>query len=285
MYYLLGFFVFAGVLDEEGTGARELTTAYSPSQLQVLRMNITSRTEVDSAVKQIEESGRPLWAVVNNAGVAVSVPWDWGDDVEEWRKVMEINTLGTIRVAKRSVHLLRKSGGRIVNVASAASRLVGSHIAHYSVSKFAVRAFSDAIRRDALFQESDNLTVVTIEPAFYRTDIVKEAALARSLERIKASTPPEIMAHYEGGVADFSEKKEEFARVHQNVMDFMETFMHEEVGEVVEAMLRAVTLVQPKPYIRCTGLLSYVFFWLAAYFPEIIVDFVLLTLLTFKKSW
>lgn len=282
--YFSGFFIFAGVLDEKSPGATELTSSFLPSQLKILKMNVTNKTEVDKAVNLIEESERPLWAVVNNAGVAVSVPWDWGKDVDEWAKVLEVNTLGTIRVAKRTVHLLRKSGGRLVNVASAAGRLVASQMSQYSASKFAVRAFSDGVRRDALFE--DNLTVVTIEPAFYRTAIVSEETLARSLERIKAATPPEIMAHYGGGVAENAkEKKEEFERVRENAMGYMETLMHEDVGEVVEAMIRAVTLVEPKPYIRVTGLVSYVLVWLAALFPEVIVDFVMLNIVTFKKFW
>lgn len=250
-------------------------------------MNVTNSEEVDQAVKAIESSPQPLWAVVNNAGIAVSVPWDWGADVDEFRKVLEVNTLGSIRVAKRTIHLLRKTSAalkgsgnaRLVNVASAAGRLIAPQMAHYSLSKMATRAFSDSVRREEVFTE-DVVSVVTIEPAFYRTSIVNEEALKRSMELIRGRTPPEIAEHYEN-----EKNGEEFARIFQATMDCMELLMHEEVGEVVKAMVDAVTLLEPKPVIRCTGLVSYVLVWVGALFPEVIVDFVMLAMLKVRMWW
>ena len=122
-FFKTGFFVFAGVLFPEGNGAIELTSKYSPKQLQLLKLDVTKQEEVEDAVAQIRSKRIPLWAVVNNAGIAFSTPWDWGNDVDDFKKMLDVNLLGTIRVAKNCIPLLRESKGRLINVASAAGML------------------------------------------------------------------------------------------------------------------------------------------------------------------
>lgn len=85
-------------------------------------MDVTSAEEVSAVVEKIKASGLPLWAVVNNAGIGLSSPWDWGKDVEVFEKTFNVNVLGVVRVSKHCIPLLRKSRGRIVNVASLAGK-------------------------------------------------------------------------------------------------------------------------------------------------------------------
>ena len=90
------------------------------AKLQVRRMDVTIREEVERVVEEIRCSGRPLWALVNNAGIVIDAFLDWGEDVSEYSRILEVNLLGLIRVTKCCLPLLRESGGRIVNVSSAA---------------------------------------------------------------------------------------------------------------------------------------------------------------------
>ncbi len=64
--------------------------------------------------------GLELWAVVNNAGIAVNTPIEWGFDIKELNKIFSVNVFGAVRVAKLSIPLLRKSNGRVINVSSLA---------------------------------------------------------------------------------------------------------------------------------------------------------------------
>ncbi len=115
----LGFHVFAGVLFPEGVGAKNLVSICS-ERLKVLKMDVTNYEEVSCVINEIYLSGLELWAVVNNAGVIVSTPIEWGFDGIELSKIFSVNVFGAVRVAKLSIPLLRQSKGRVINVSSLA---------------------------------------------------------------------------------------------------------------------------------------------------------------------
>ena len=86
-----------------------------------------------------------LWALVNNAGIAgVASPFEWlnKDDIDQ---VLKINLYGVILVAKAFLPLVRRTPGRIVNMASVMARFSVSPVP-YTVAKFGVEGFSDALR-------------------------------------------------------------------------------------------------------------------------------------------
>ena len=121
-FLITGFTVFAGCLFSEGADAKKLKE--SNPNIRILQLDVTNREQVENAVKEIEKSQLPLWSIVNNAGIGVGFYFDWGNDVDEHRKVMEVNTFGLMRVTKNCMGLLRKSSGRIVNVTSTAGKLL-----------------------------------------------------------------------------------------------------------------------------------------------------------------
>ena len=85
--------------------------------------------------------------MVNNAGITPRRigPIDWLR-VEDYSEVINVNYMGTVRVTKAFLPLLKQTKGRIVNVSSLAGRLALSQVGPYSASKFAVEGFSDVIR-------------------------------------------------------------------------------------------------------------------------------------------
>ena len=62
-----------------------------------------------------------LWAVVNNAGIAVFQEIEWCA-VEQFQQLLDVNVLGVVRVTKATLPLLRQGGGRVINVASLAGK-------------------------------------------------------------------------------------------------------------------------------------------------------------------
>lgn len=118
---MVGYHVYAGVLSPEGQGAKDLRDKCS-KRLHVLKMDVTKAEDVQNVVTQIRKSKMHLWAVVNNAGIALGCPFDWGNDVDEYRKTFDVNVLGVVRVTKNCIPLLRESKGRIVNIASVAGK-------------------------------------------------------------------------------------------------------------------------------------------------------------------
>ena len=61
-----------------------------------------------------------MWAIVNNAGIGAITEIEWCP-MELYRRVLEVNSLGPIRVTKKFLPLLRKyENGRVIIVASLA---------------------------------------------------------------------------------------------------------------------------------------------------------------------
>lgn len=107
-----------------------------------------------------------LWAVVNNAGIFAYVPIEWGHDADLLETLLSVNVLGVVRVTKACLPLLRLSGGRVVTMASTASHLTVNNFTAYSMTKHAVRAFIDGLRRE---MKRFGVDVIAIEPSIYRT--------------------------------------------------------------------------------------------------------------------
>ena len=85
-------------------------------------MDVTKQSDVESVLEAIKQTKLPLWAVVNNAGIGFYIPFDLGRDIDEYKRIFEVNLFGVIRVTKNCIPLLRKSQGRIVNVSSLAGK-------------------------------------------------------------------------------------------------------------------------------------------------------------------
>ena len=86
-----------------------------------------------------------LWAVVNNAGVATpSGPCDWLT-IQDYKSMLAVNLNGVIDVTLSVLPLIKKSRGRVVNVASVFGRIspIGGP---YCISKYGVEAFNDSLR-------------------------------------------------------------------------------------------------------------------------------------------
>lgn len=66
-----------------------------------------------------------LWALVNNAGVAVFAETEWCT-VEAYQWVLDVNLLGLIRVTKAFLPLVRRAKGRVVNISSLAGIILYS---------------------------------------------------------------------------------------------------------------------------------------------------------------
>lgn len=58
-----------------------------------------------------------LWCLVNNAGIAIFTECEWCS-MDTYQRSIEVNLLGTIRVTKAFLPLVRQSQGRVVNMAS-----------------------------------------------------------------------------------------------------------------------------------------------------------------------
>lgn len=158
-------------LAEEGfdviAGVRRDVDAPPEASSHVL-VDLSDPEGISTACKEVlAQSGGGLAGLVNNAGINVNGPFEVVP-LEEWRRQFEVNLFGHLAVTKELLPALLGSRGRIVTVGSVGGRFSAPFLAPYSASKFAVRAWSEALRSELA---PHGVQVVLVEPGAVATEI------------------------------------------------------------------------------------------------------------------
>lgn len=131
-------------------------------------MDLAEPESVATACKQVVVGhGDRLAGVVNNAGINVNGPFEVVT-LDEWRQQFEVNFFGHLSVTRELLPTLLETRGRVVTVGSISGRLSAPFLGPYSASKFAVRAWSDALRLELA---PHGVPVVLVEPGAVATPI------------------------------------------------------------------------------------------------------------------
>jgi NAD(P)-dependent dehydrogenase (short-subunit alcohol dehydrogenase family) len=131
------------------------------------------------------------------------------------------------------------------------------------MSKFAVRSFSDGLRKEML---RFGIKVVTIEPNLYRTAIMDVDILSKSIDQIWDKTDEKVRNDYGG--EKFLDKLK--ARMKLNTV-----ISRPQIHEVIDAQEEAITLCEPELYYRCSGLGERPALWALGHVSESAQDFAL----------
>jgi len=159
-----GWIVWAGYRDEK---AKEELLQINSNNIRPLRIDVTDMKLINKARKVVESSENRLDVLFNNAGVALGGPIEMLD-IEDIKKVYDVNFFGYIRMIQTFLPLLRKSAGRIINMSSIGGLMGSPFLIPYSSSKFAVEGMSDSLRREL---SNQNIHVSIIEPGPMQTKI------------------------------------------------------------------------------------------------------------------
>lgn len=123
--------------------------------------DITSSSEVNSAVERIIDTFGRLDILINNAGIGAAGDVAANDD-DEWKRVFDVNVLGTARVTRAALPWLRLSpAAAVVNTASVAATNGLQNRAAYSASKGALISLTYALAADHL---KDGIRVNAVAP-------------------------------------------------------------------------------------------------------------------------
>ncbi|MEM9352644.1 MAG: SDR family oxidoreductase [Planctomycetota bacterium] len=228
-----GYRVFAGVrcaevgagLDSSGSG-----------QIQHLLLDVTDDGQLESAVHTVHEAaGGALLALVNNAGVGLPAAVELSSP-DEVRRLLEVNTLGPLRLTQACLPMLREGvrrhgRGRVVNVSSLNGTLALPMVGAYSASKFALEALTDTMRVEL---RPWGIRLSTVRPGQVRTPIFDKA------RKELAEQQSQIPDHLRDGYAELYRRAGRF---------------NERGGEsatkpehVAEAVRRALEARWPRPY-------------------------------------
>jgi 3-oxoacyl-[acyl-carrier protein] reductase len=136
-----------------------------------LSIDVGDAKSVESAIDSVVAQHGRLHVLVNNAAIFSTLavkPFETLS-IEEWNRVLAINITGVFLCSKAAVPHMRAAGyGRIVNIASAASRMGRPNYLHYIASKGAVEAMTRSMAREL---GPAGITVNAIAPGAIFTEI------------------------------------------------------------------------------------------------------------------
>ena len=160
--------------DVNELGLAETADMLASNRLRVTRhkLDVADHAAV-AAFPQTVTSGHPgVDVLVNNAGVALGGYFkDVSEDNFEW--LFNINFWGVVRMTRAFLPLLQAADdARLVNVSSLYGIIAPPGQTAYSASKFAVRGFSEALRREL---KGSKVGVTVVHPGGVATSIANNA--------------------------------------------------------------------------------------------------------------
>ena len=137
-----------------------------------LHVDVSHEEEIVSAVDRVEQEMGPVDLFVSNAGVAFGDGSDGAASASNrrWRDCINVNLMAHVYAARVLVpRMIKRGGGCLVNVASAAGLLCQIGEAAYTASKHAAVAFAESL---AITHGSDGIQVCLVCPQAVATRLI-----------------------------------------------------------------------------------------------------------------
>lgn len=141
-----------------------LQAMYGPEFLFPVKADLRVEQELENLVREARATFGPVDVLINNAGISRGPGWH--QDVRSM-DVVQLNLMASIRLTQLVLpDMLERKQGHIINMGSVAGQVPVSTL--YSASKFGLRGFSLALRRELL---GTGVHVSLIAPGFVETDM------------------------------------------------------------------------------------------------------------------
>ncbi len=133
---------------------------------RALPLDVLDETSMAAAVDAVVAEEGAVGVLVNNAGYSLTGAVE-SLAMDDLRKQFETNVFGLVRMCQLVLPAMRDQGwGRIINVGSTGGKLTFPGMGAYHGTKYAVEAFSDALRYEVA---PFGVKVALIEPGIIRT--------------------------------------------------------------------------------------------------------------------
>lgn len=163
-----GYDVIATVRKEEDKARLENIS----SKISAVILDVLDYEAVETLYEHLNSEGIKLYAIINNAGVAVSCVMEY-PDIDLIRYQFEINALAPLKIATTFAPLIDE--GKIINISSVSSNFTYPFIAPYCASKRALDIFFQGFANEAATKK---IKVVSIKPGVIKTPLWEKSVSA-----------------------------------------------------------------------------------------------------------
>lgn len=172
--------------DLSPSGLAETAAMIEGAQVSTHRLDVTDREACAGLAQSVMDAHGRVDLLVNNAGVAIGGTFEQVDEGDfDW--LMEVNFRAVVRLTRLFLPLLKASDqARIVNMSSLFGLIAPPGQTAYCAAKFAVRGFSESLRRE-LEEAGSNVGVTVVHPGGVNTDIARNARPPRLVTNAEAA--------------------------------------------------------------------------------------------------
>ena len=134
-------------------------------------VDISNYSKVEKCVQEITKQ-KNIDILINNAGITGPTATLWEYDIEMWKKVVDINLMGTFNCCRTIVpNMIKNNYARIVNVASVAGKDGNANASAYSVGKAGAIGLTKSLGKELA---DKNIAVNAVTPAGAKTRILDQ---------------------------------------------------------------------------------------------------------------
>ena len=134
-------------------------------------VDVSNYKDVEKQVNEITKKSN-IDILINNAGITGPTASLWEYDIEMWKKVVDINLMGTFHCCRAVVpNMIKNNYGRIINVASVAGKDGNANASAYSVGKAGAIGLTKSLGKELA---DKNIAVNAVTPAGAKTRILDQ---------------------------------------------------------------------------------------------------------------
>ena len=159
------------IWDNDADMTKKTVSDLNNSSLSSNVIDITNYKQVESCTLDIIKNSN-IDILINNAGITGPTASLWEYEIETWRKVVDINIMGTFNCCRAIVpNMIKNNYGRIVNVASVAGKDGNANASAYSVGKAGAIGLTKSLGKELA---DKNISVNAVTPAGAKTRILDQ---------------------------------------------------------------------------------------------------------------
>ena len=148
-------------------------------------VDVSNYNEVEKNVSEITKNTN-IDILINNAGITGPTATLWEYDIDMWKKVVEINLMGTFNCCRAIVpNMIKNNYGRIVNVASVAGKDGNANASAYSSGKAGAIGLTKALGKELADKD---IAVNAVTPAGAKTRILNQMS-KEHVQRMLSKVP------------------------------------------------------------------------------------------------